>query len=156
MLLNYTDKTINLLNYFKSSINMDCIQHTTNCYNQIIASLSNIYPTESSSFNEFTLSDESNDFFKNCLPIRYWGKYVSYKELKINYHIPTSKEIKTVIHFVNSTMNESMNFLNKSILRGSIKSTKEENYRELNFIYHVLYGSSRILKRGSHKILSDQ
>ena len=135
---------------------MDCIQHTTNCYNQMIASLSNIYPTESSSFNEFTLNDESTDFFKQNLPIRFWGKYVSCKELKINYHIPSSKEIKAVVHLVNTTMNESMNFLNKSILRGSIKSSKEENYRELNFIYHVLYGSSRILKRGSHKTISDQ
>ena len=62
-----------------------------------------------------------------------------------------------IIEIVDKALNESMNFLRNSIIMSNPKkSTKEENYRELNFIYHILFGSSRILKRASHKISTDQ
>jgi hypothetical protein len=70
--------------------------------------------------------------------------------------MPSEKEIQTALNFVSSTLNESMSFLRKSILsaftsnnnkKESVKITKEETYRELNFVYHVVYGASCLLKR---------
>lgn len=60
-------------------------------------------------------------------------------------------------NIIDDALNESMRFLNKSlILSNPDNVTKEENYRELNFIYHILFGSSRILKRPSLKIVQEQ
>jgi len=66
------------------------------------------------------------------------------------------KETSVAIDIVNTSLNESMEFLKKSIIlnkfnKNSSKILKEENYRELNFIYHVLYGASRLLKRPSNR-----
>lgn len=69
-------------------------------------------------------------------------------ELKIEYHVPNLQEISTALEITNWILNESMSFLKKSILRKT-ESNKEENYRELNYIYHVLYSSSTLLKRPS-------
>lgn len=60
-------------------------------------------------------------------------------------------------NIIDDALNESMRFLNKSlILNNPDNVTKEENYRELNFIYHILFGSSRILKRPPLKIVQEQ
>lgn len=76
-------------------------------------------------------------------------------ELNIDYHIPTVREVETALEIVGSSLTESMNFLKRSIFfSGSLataakqsKITKEENYRELNYIYHIMYGASCLLKR---------
>lgn len=69
-------------------------------------------------------------------------------ELKIEYHIPNLQEISTALDITSSNLNESMSFLKKSILRKN-ESNKEDNYRELNYIYHIVYSSSTLLKRPS-------
>ena len=68
----------------------------------------------------------------------------------------TTKELSSAIDIINTSLNESIEFLKKSIIlnkfnKNSSKILKEENYRELNFIYHILYGSSRLLKRPSNR-----
>jgi len=58
---------------------------------------------------------------------------------------------------VGTTLNESMNFLKKSFFyrRGDEKSftktAKEEIYRELNYIHHIMFGSSSLLKRPKNR-----
>lgn len=51
-----------------------------------------------------------------------------------------------------------MSLLRKSILNNKLneskhsnKVSKEENYRELNYIYHLIYGASCLLKRPSKR-----
>lgn len=78
-------------------------------------------------------------------------------ELNIDYHIPTVREIETALEIVGSSLSESMSFLKRSIFfsgalataaaKQSSKISKEENYRELNYIYHIMYGASCLLKR---------
>lgn len=71
------------------------------------------------------------------------------------------QEISTALEFTSSVLNDSMLFLKKSILKKNemrdFKSTKEDNYRELNYIYHVVYSASCLLKRPqTHKIVNEQ
>lgn len=83
-------------------------------------------------------------------------------ELKVSFHIPTLNEITLAISFVNKELNKTMKFLSESILnirkqssnsskssssKSNAKYSKEENYRELNYLYFLAYGSSRLLKR---------
>jgi hypothetical protein len=98
--------------------------------------------------------DEPSEFFRRHLPIRDWGKYIAVDELTIEYHIPSVKEIETALEIVSSSLNESVNFLKKSIFfdrSGNNKILKEENYREMNFIYHIIYGASCLLKRPTNR-----
>jgi len=120
--------------------------------------MTSITSLNQSSFNEFTLDDTDTDFFKRHLPIRSWGKYISLEEFKVDYYTPSKQELKKIVGIVEVTLNESMDFLSKSLMvdRESGSITKEENYRELNIVYHVLFGASRLLKRPSHKIVLDQ
>ncbi len=87
--------------------------------------------------------------------VKDWGIYISLSDLSFTYHIPSSQELKLVIRLVENALNQSISFLSKSILHEKLASnlnvSKEENYRELNFIYHILYGSSRLLKRPGEK-----
>jgi len=158
LLLENIDRILELITWYKPHTNMDCIGHLTNSFNHLIVSMTSITTLNPSSFNDFTLDDTDPDFFKRHLPIRSWGHYITLKELKVEYHIPSKEELKKVISIVEATLNESMEFLNKSLVDGQAAGsvTKEENYRELNFVYHVLFGASRILKRPEHKIVLDQ
>jgi hypothetical protein len=89
--------------------------------------------------------------------LKDWGKYVKVDDLHIDYHLPCLDEISAALDLTGSILTESINFLKKSILyprkdesRGS-KISKEENYRELNYIYHIVYGASCLLKRPSNR-----
>ncbi len=66
--------------------------------------------------------------------------------------------MKSIVKIIDKALNDSIKFLNKSIILSNPDNvTKEENYREFNFIYHILFGSSRILKKASHlKTINDQ
>lgn len=73
------------------------------------------------------------------------------------------KEIDIALEIVGSTLNESINFLKKSIFfshserNAGNKILKEENYRELNLIYHIMYGASCLLKRPvNREFITDQ
>lgn len=87
--------------------------------------------------------------------------------MNIEYHIPTVKEIEIALEIVGSSLNESISFLKKSIFPSkreemqngnkNTKITKEENYRELNYIYHIIYGASCLLKRPiNREFVTDQ
>ena len=100
--------------------------------------------------------------------LKDWGLYISVNELNIEHHIPSVKEIETALEIVGSSLTESMSFLKKSIffskrdelLNSSNKQSKiakEENYRELNYIYHIMYGASCLLKRPvNREFITDQ
>jgi len=92
-------------------------------------------------------------------------------ELNIDYHIPTVREIETALEIVGNSLTESMSFLKKSIFfnkrddlsnnstfgNKQSKIAKEENYRELNYIYHIIYGASCLLKRPvNREFVTDQ
>lgn len=90
---------------------------------------------------------------------------MSVNELNVDYHIPTVREIETALEIVGNSLTESMNFLKKSIFFSKREETcqkqskilKEENYRELNYIYHIIYGASCLLKRPvNREFITDQ
>ena len=68
--------------------------------------------------------------------------------------------MKIAIDVVSESIKESMDFLGKAALefeRKVKKIPKEEIYREMNFLFQVVYASSRLLKRpSSYQILTEQ
>jgi hypothetical protein len=56
------------------------------------------------------------------------------------------QELEVVIDFVDTGLNESMNFFTRSVFNNE-PSRKEDRNRELNYINHVVFGASRLLKR---------
>ena len=76
-------------------------------------------------------------------------------DLKMSFHIPTANELTLAIGFVNKEINKSRKLLSESILntrkssssKPPVKYTMEDNYRELNYLYFLAYGASRLLKR---------
>ncbi|RMZ93913.1 proteasome activator complex subunit 4, partial [Brachionus plicatilis] len=144
-----------ILRIYRPTTNKECISNMTSCYNNLIISLTRIYPIENRSVDYTLAFEDEKEFFSQHLPFRDWGKYISPDELKIKYHIPNVQEISAALDITSSVLNESMSFLKKSFLRKNesrdFRSTKEDNYRELNYIYHLVYSSSCLLKRPSSK-----
>ena len=107
--------------------------------------------------------DNEVDFFSKHLPIRDWGFYINPIELNFEYHIPNVREVSVALELTSQILSESMSFLRKSILgikkdeAKMVKLSKEDNYRELNYIYHVIYGASCLLKRPTNqKFVAEQ
>ncbi|CAF1136134.1 unnamed protein product, partial [Brachionus calyciflorus] len=155
ILVQNIDRIKEILQAYRLTTNKECISHMTTCYNNLITSLTKITPKETCSVGYSIIFDNNNDFFTKHLPIRDWGLYIDPKSLNIEYHIPNVQEISTALEITNSVLTESMTFLRKSILglnskkedSDSNKFSKEDNYRELNYIYHVVNGASCLLKR---------
>ncbi len=86
-----------------------------------------------------------------------WGTYVKVSDVNIEFHLPCTEEISAALDLVGSILNESISFLKKSMLYNrkdegrNSKISKEENYRELNYIYHIIYGASCLLKRPANR-----
>jgi hypothetical protein len=70
ILLEHIDEIKSLITWYRTTVNMKCIQHLMNCYNCLIASLTNIYPIESSSFVYSLNYENDKEFFSKHLPIR--------------------------------------------------------------------------------------
>jgi hypothetical protein len=79
--------------------------------------------------------------------------------LKADFHKPTQVELETAIDFAKAGLEESFKFLTESILNNkneaslSSMSSKEERNRELNYVNHIIYAASRLLKRPNVKIV---
>jgi len=75
--------------------------------------------------------------------------------LNIDYHIPSVEELTVAIDFTDLELNNSIDFLTKSILLNTddqlTSTTKEERSRELTYINFVIYGASKLLKRPTNK-----
>lgn len=70
ILIEQIDKIKELINCYRNTVNMNCIQHLMNCYNCLIASLTNVYPMDNSSFVYCLNYDNEKEFFSKHLPIR--------------------------------------------------------------------------------------
>lgn len=179
--MEYISNIRDVMNSYKICINKECLMHLTSCYNTLIASLTKIYPKENCSVGYSLAYDDEKKFFTKHIPIRVksnqlfcfkyiyskilcikdWGRVISIDELEVEYHIPTVEELSTALDIVGKTLNDSMNFLRKSILQKKDDKTmtkigKEEIYRELNIIHHTMFGSSALLKRSKREFVTDQ
>lgn len=74
--------------------------------------------------------------------------------LDVSYHLPSTKELETVIDFVDMSLNESIGILKRAI-HDNEPSKKEDRNRELNYMNHIIFGASRLLKRPAEKIVSN-
>ena len=142
-----------LLSWFRWLVHKESVGYISYCYRNVITSLESIYPVELTSVNYSIMYEDERAFFTAHLPIRDWGCKGDLFNLRINYHMPTVKELETAIDFTRAALNESYKFLTESIIQGkhetssNATSSKEERNRELNYINHIIYAASRLLKR---------
>ena len=144
------------MTWYRSSIHKESVSYMSCCFRNIIVALTHIYSTEFCSVSYSIIFDDEKEFFSKHLPIRDWACTGDLFKLNINYHIPSVKEIEAALEFVESSLNKSVEFLTNSILSSAndealTSSTKEERNRELNFINHIMYGASRLLKRPANR-----
>jgi hypothetical protein len=96
---------------------------------------------------------------KSIIFSKDWGCYGDLFNLKVDFHKPTQIELETAIDFAKAGLEESFKFLTESILNNknenslSTLSSKEERNRELNYVNHIIYAASRLLKRPKVKIV---
>lgn len=146
IVLNYLTKIKHIISWYRNAVNKDVTTYLSAILRNIIVSLSTIYPTDQSSVEYNFVFDDEKEFFRSHLPIRDWAKTGDIFNLGIKYHIPSAQEIESCLDFIHENLNESFDFLTKSIDDMS-RTSKEERNRELTFINHLIYSGSRLLKR---------
>jgi hypothetical protein len=70
VLLKEMDRINELFSWYKSTINKESIAHLTACFNNLIASLTKIYPKEMGSIGYSIIFEDEIEFFAKHLPIR--------------------------------------------------------------------------------------
>ena len=137
-----------IISWYRRAVNKEITNHTCAILRNVIISLSTIYPVEQTSVEYNFVFDEKDeaDFFKKHLPIRDWARTGDIFNLGIKYHIPSVQELESCLDFVNDNIDESFSFLTNTINNMSV-TCKEERNRELNFVNHVVYAASRLVKR---------
>ena len=139
-------KIKHIISWYRHAVNKDVTTYLSSILRNIVVSLSTIYPTEQSSVEYNFVFDDEKEFFKSHLPIRDWAKTGDIFSLGIKYHIPNAQEIEACLEFINENLNESFEFLTKTIDDMS-RTSKEERNRELTFVNHLMYAGSRLIKR---------
>jgi proteasome activator subunit 4 len=117
----------------------------------LLRSLTFFYALEQQSTTQ-SLNFTDENLFKAYLPIRDWGKNGDLNNLNVSYHIPNEDELKIAVDFVQTYVQISINYLNDK----SNLIHKDDRFRELQFMYNLLVGSARLLKRPNRPIVNDQ
>jgi hypothetical protein len=144
-----------LLSWYRWLVHKESVGYISYCYRNVITALESIYPVELTSVNYSISHDDEREFFTKHLPIRDWGIKGDLYDLKSDFHVPNVRELETAIDFAKQSIDESFKFLTENVLNNknenplSTLSSKEERNRELNYVNHVVYAASRLLKRPS-------
>ncbi|CAF0770306.1 unnamed protein product [Brachionus calyciflorus] len=146
ILVKHMSRMKQIISWYRAAVNKEITSYLCSLLRNIVVSLSTIYPLEQSSVDYNFVYDDESQFFKNYLPIRDWAKNGDIFNLGLKYHIPSVEELETCLDFVNENLTQSFSFLTRTINDMSLTS-KEERNRELNFVNHLMYASSRLLKR---------
>lgn len=85
--------------------------------------------------------------------LKDWAKTADVFHLDVSYHLPTLQELETAIDFVDAALNESIGFFDRTAFENE-PSKKEDRNRELNYINHIMFGASRLLKRPTNQKLA--
>ena len=139
---------------FVFTIQKESIGYISCCYRNIIVSLTNVSSNELCSVTYDIVFDDEKEFFTQHLPIRDWSINGDIFNLNIKYHLPSLREIEVALDFVDIFVKKSTEFITEHIIlshndEALSSSKKEERNRELNYLNHIVYGASRILKRAS-------
>jgi proteasome activator subunit 4 len=151
ILLNYVDQIKDIIDWYRKCTHKLTVAYLCAGVRQFLRSLTFFYATESRSTSQ-CLDFENENIFKQYLPVRDWGKYGDLNNLNINYHIPNEIELRTAIDFVQFYIQQSIENLNKN----SNNMHKDERFRELSFIYNIIVGSARLLRRADSPVNNDQ
>ncbi|RNA03229.1 proteasome activator complex subunit 4B-like [Brachionus plicatilis] len=155
ILLKYMPKIRHIISWYRRAVNKEVTTYLSAMLRNTVVSLSTIYPIEQSSVEYTFVFDDEQEFFKSHLPVRDWAKTGDIFNLGIKYHIPNVQEIEACLDFINDNLNESFDFLTKTIDDMS-RTSKEERNRELNFVNHLMYSGSRLIKRAvNYKNVTD-
>ena len=158
------DKINQLISWYRWLVHKESVGYVSYCYRNVITALESVYPVELASVNYSIIYEDEKEFFTQHLPIRDWGCKGDLYNLKTEFHKPTVVELQTALDFAKTGLDISYKFLTDSILTNNPATTssssigsnssgttaftsKEERNRELNYINHILYACSRMLKR---------
>ena len=151
ILINYVNKIKDIINWYKNCTHKITIAYLCSGVRQFLRSLTFLYPLEiRSTVQSLDFSDEN--LFKTYLPIRDWGKMGDLLNVNANFHIPNETELRIAIDFVQSYVDLSINRLAEK----STEMHKDERFRVLSFIYNLLVGSARLLRRPNRPIVDEQ
>jgi proteasome activator subunit 4 len=155
ILVEHINRITQLITWYRPVVNKESIGYISCCFRNIIVSLTNVSSNDLCSVTYNIIFDDEKEFFTKHLPIRDWARNGDIFDLNIKYHLPSVREIEVALDFVETFLKQCTDFISVAILEnkndeGLTSSSKEERNRELNYVNHIIYGASRLLKRTSH------
>lgn len=147
ILINYLSEIKEIIDWYRKCTHRITVAYVCAGVRALLRSLTFFYPIEARSTPQ-VLDFADENAFKSYLPIHDWGKYGDLKNLNINYHIPSEQELKHALDFVQFYIKQSIENLNQK----STSMHKDERLREMTFIYNIIVGSARMLRRAGNPV----
>lgn len=107
--------------------------------NNVLKSLTTVYPCEHSKGAPICDAD-----FKDCLPIREWGKPFDIDNSKIHWHIPNEDEKRLAGEIIKTSIEDSLKIL-ESHGNGNEPVRREDIQRALSHLLNCILGAGAVL-----------